>query len=203
MNGAANTTSKIKRHPSLFTRENSALLVVDFQERFAPVLPDGKNTIENIRFLISGIQIYDVPIFVSEQVPEKLGPTVGEIKEAIKDAFWFSKKPMSCCGNITFVEELKKREINKVAVCGIEAHICVLQTSLDLINNGFQVHLISDAITSRVLHNKSLAIEKIKSAGGIVSSIETVLFEIAYEAGNDEFKKLQQLFKTGKIETLK
>jgi len=73
--------------------------------------------------------------------------------------------------------------------------VCVEQTTLDLLWHGFQVHVISDAITSRVLHNKGIGIEKMRSAGAIISSVETVLFEMAYEAGNEEFKKLQQLFK--------
>ena len=188
-----------KRHPNLFNRENSALLLVDYQERFAPVLPDNKSIVKNITFLLSGAQIYKVPIFVSEQVPEKLGPTISELKNCIKDAFWFSKKPMSCCGNTSFLEELKKKNIKQIAVCGIEAHVCVLQTSFDLLSLGYQVHVVSDAVTSRVLHNKSIGLEKIKNAGGIITSVETVLFEIAYEAGNDEFKQLQQLFKSNEL----
>ncbi|MBI1858578.1 MAG: isochorismatase family protein [Candidatus Melainabacteria bacterium] len=185
----------VKRHPNLFNKNDSALLVVDYQERFVKVLPDNKNTIENIKFLIHGFNIYNVPVFVSEQVPEKLGHTVQDIKDVVRDAFLFSKKPMSCCGNVEFLGELKKKNIKQIAVCGIEAHVCVQQTTLDLLWHGFQVHVISDAITSRVLHNKGIGIEKMRSAGAIISSVETVLFEMAYEAGNEEFKKLQQLFK--------
>ena len=184
-----------KRHPSLFTRENSTILLVDYQEKFAPVLSDNENTIKNIKLLLSGASIYKVPIFVSEQVPEKLGPTISYFSDCLKEAKFFSKKTMSCCGEESFVKELKSKGIKQIAVCGIEAHVCVLQTCLDLLYNGFQVHLVSDAITTRIPHNKPIAIEKIKNAGGIISSAEAVLFEIAYEAGTDEFKKLQQLFK--------
>lgn len=188
-----------KRHPHLFNRDNSALVLVDYQERFAPILPDNKNIIKNIQFLLLGAQIYNVPIFVSEQVPEKLGTTLNELKNCIKDAFWFSKAPMSCCGNKSFLEELKKKNVKQIAVCGIETHVCVLQTSLDLLSLGYQVHVVSDAVTSRILHNKSIGLEKIRYAGGIITSVETVLFEIAYEAGNDEFKKLQQIFKSNEL----
>ena len=183
------------RHPKLFTREHSAVLLVDYQERFVNVLHDNENTVKNIKLLLDGVNIYKVPVFVSEQVPEKLGSTIIELKEHLKDAKFFSKKAMSCCGQAGFVEELKNKKIEKVAVCGIEAHVCVLQTSLDLLHNGFQVHLITDAVTSRVPHNKPIAIEKIKNAGAVISSVETILFEIAYEAGSEEFKKLQRLFK--------
>lgn len=189
------TMSGNNRHPDLFTRENSAVLLIDYQERFVPVLKDNEETVKNIKLLLSGADIYGVPVYVSEQVPEKLGSTIQELKELVPKAKFFSKKTMSCCGQAGFVEELKNKKIKKVAVCGIEAHVCVLQTSLDLIHNGFQVHLASDAVTARLPHNKPIAIEKIKSTGGIISSVETVLFEMAYEAGTEEFKKLQQLFK--------
>ena len=184
-----------ERHPNLFTRFNSVVLLVDYQERFAPILHDNENVIKNIKTLLAGANIYNLPIIVSEQVPEKLGPTIKDFSEYLKSAFLFSKKTMSCCGENAFLQELKNKNIHQVAVCGIEAHVCVLQTSLDLINNGFQVHLVTDAITTRVSYNKNIAIEKIKSAGGIISSVETLLFEIAYESGTEEFKKLQQLFK--------
>ena len=185
----------MKRHPNLFTKENSVVLLVDYQERFAPVLHNNEETIKNIKMLLAGANIYDVPIYVSEQVPEKLGSTISDFRNEIKNAKLFSKKTMSCCGHVGFVEDLKSKKITKVAICGIEAHVCVLQSTLDLLNNGFQVHLVSDAVTTRVPHNKEIAIEKMKSAGGIISSVETILFEMAYEAGNEEFKRLQQLFK--------
>ncbi len=188
-------TTGRNRHSHLFTRDNSTLLLVDYQERFVPVLHDNQEIIKNIKFLLSGFNIYKVPITVSEQVPEKLGATIDEFKSLLKEADFFSKKAMSCCGQAGFVDKLKAKKINKVAVCGIEAHVCVLQTCLDLLHNGFQVHLVCDAITTRVPHNRNIAIEKMKNAGVIVTSVETILFEIAYEAGSEEFKQLQQLFK--------
>ena len=185
------------RHPNLFSKNNSAILLVDYQEKFIPVLPFNKQTVKNIRLLLNGVHIYKVPVFVSEQVPEKLGPTISDIKDLLSDAKYFSKKTMSCCGNEQLLEELKQQQIKQIGICGIEAHVCVLQSSLDLIANGFQVHLVLDAITSRIPYNIEVAVDKIKSAGGLISSVETILFEIAYESGNEEFKKLQQLFKTG------
>ena len=184
------------RHPNLFTHENSLILLIDFQERFVPVLHKNDETVKNIKLLLAGANVYSLPIIATEQVPEKLGPTISDFKEYLHHAKFFYKKTMSCCGQIGFLEELKKRDIKRIAVRGIEAHVCVLQTSLDLIHNGFQVHLACDAITTRVPYNKEIAVEKMKSAGVIVSSVETILFEMAYTAGTEEFKKLQQLFKT-------
>ena len=185
-----------KRHPNLFSKEGSAILLVDYQEKFVPILHENEKTVGNIRLLLSGANIYSIPVIVSEQVPEKLGSTINELKEHTKGSIYFSKKAMSCCGQAGFIEELKKRNIKKIGVCGIEAHVCVLQTSLDLVQNGFQVHLVCDAITSRIPYNKEIAIRKMKQAGVIISSVETILFEVAYEAGTDEFKKLQQLLKS-------
>ena len=183
------------RHPNLFTNENSLVLLIDFQERFIPVLHKNDEAIKNIKLLLAGANIYGLPIIVTEQVPEKLGPTISDFKEYLYHAKFFYKKTMSCCGQIGFLEELKNRNIKRIAICGIEAHVCVLQTSLDLIHNGFQVHLASDAVTTRVPYNKEIAMEKMKNAGVIVSSVETILFEMAYTAGTEEFRKLQQLFK--------
>ena len=188
-------TTGNKRHPMLFTRDNSAILLIDYQEKFVPVLQDNEWIVKNIKLLLAGANIYKVPIIVSEQVPEKLGSTISDFKPFLSDSEFVSKKTMSCCGQAGFVEKLKNKKINKIAVCGIEAHVCVLQTSLDLLNNGFQVHLVCDAITTIVKHNRDIAIEKMKSAGVIVSSVETILFEMAYEAGSEEFKQLQGLFK--------
>lgn len=185
-----------KRHPNLFSKEESTILLVDYQERFVPILHENEKTVSNIKLLLSGASIYGVPIFVSEQVPQKLGPTLNELKESAKGAIYFSKQTMSCCGQAGFLEELRKRNLKQIGVCGIEAHVCVLQTSLDLVQNGFQVHLICDAITSRIPYNKEIAIHKMKQAGVIISSVETILFEMACVAGSEEFKKLQQLFKS-------
>ncbi len=184
------------RHPSLFTKNNSCVLLIDYQERFTSVIHDHESTLKKIKFLLSGANIYNLPVFVSEQVPDKLGQTIPELKEVTKNAKYFSKQTMSCCGKVDFVDDLKKVGIKKIAICGIEAHVCVLQTSLDLLHNGFQVHIVSDAITvGRDLYNKQIAIEKMKAAGAIISSVETILFEMAYEAGSEEFRKLQGLFK--------
>ena len=184
-----------KRHPNLFTRSNSAILLVDYQERFVSVLHNNDETVKNIKLLLAGANIYNVPIWVSEQVPEKLGKTIADFKPHLENAKFFSKKAMSCCGETQFVDELKNRNIKQIAVCGIEAHVCVSQTVHDLLLNGFQVHLVTDAITTRIPHNKEIAIRKTCSIGAIISSVETILFEMAYEAGSEEFKKLQQLFK--------
>lgn len=184
------------RHPNLFTKNNSCLLLIDYQERFVNVIHEHENTLKKIKFLLNGSDIYNLPVFVSEQIPDKLGQTIAELKELTKKAKYFSKKTMSCCGEADFVYDLKKTGIKKVAICGIEAHVCVLQTTLDLIHNGFQVHVVSDAISvGRDFYNKQIAIEKMRAAGAIISSVETILFEMAYEAGSDEFRKLQALFK--------
>ena len=169
-------TSGKNRHPNLFKKENAAVLLIDYQERFVPVLFNNEETKKYIKLLLAGANIYKVPIFVSEQVPEKLGKTINDFMEYLSSAKFFSKKSMSCCGQKEFIEDLKNKNIETIAVCGVEAHVCVLQTALDLINNGFKVHLIADAITTRIPYNKDIAIEKIKQAGGIISSVETILF---------------------------
>ncbi len=184
------------RHPNLFTRDNSCVLLIDYQERFVSFIHHHEAMVKNIKLLINGSKIYNLPLFVSEQVPEKLGHTIQELKEITSHGKYFFKKSMSCCGEIGFIKDLKELGIKKIVICGIEAHVCVLQTTLDLIHNGFQVHIASDAISvGRQEYNKQIAIDKMKSSGAIISSVETILLEMAYEAGSEEFKKLQGLFK--------
>lgn len=186
----------VDRHPSLFSKEDSAILLVDYQEKFVPVVCDSETVIKNIKFLLAGANIYKVPIIVSEHVPEKLGKTTEEFAEFTKDSTLITKKSMSCCGCDEFLSLLKEKGIKQVAICGIEAHICVQQTALDLIHHGYQVHLVTDGITCRLPYNLEIAIKKIADAGGVISSVETILFEAAYEAGSSEFKELQNLYKT-------
>ena len=92
------------RHPNLFTHENSLILLIDYQERFVPVLPDNEQTKKNIKLLLSGANIYSVPIIVTEQVPEKLGSTISDFEEYLHKSKLFTKKTMSCCGQLGFIE---------------------------------------------------------------------------------------------------
>jgi nicotinamidase-related amidase len=183
------------RHPALLDRKRAALAVIDMQEAFRKVIPDFAVTAEHVAILVQACNLLDVPIIVTEQYPKGLGRTVAEIACHLPEGLaTIEKLSFSACGVQEFDTRLRERHIEQVMLCGIEAHICVSQTAHDLLQNGYQTHLLSDAISTRLDRNRELAINKIAKAGAIISSIEMALFELC-PAGTPEFKQIQALVK--------
>ena len=139
----------MNRHPKILKREKTALLIIDIQERILPVILEHDRVVNNTVKLINGFKILGLPIFYTEQYPKGLSPTETKIKSALEQAEAVQKMTFSCYGAGDLFDELKNKGIEQIAVCGIESHVCVLQTVLDLLSNAFQVHLISDAVSSR------------------------------------------------------
>lgn len=150
-----------------------------------------KNTVK----LIEGFNILNVPIFITEQYRKGLGPTEKLILNALTKPDIVEKINFSCCASRPFMEQLRSKRIQQVVVCGIEAHVCVLQTCLDLLAEKFQVHLVTDAISSRKKLDHQTAIDRMKSAGVILTTMEMALFELLEQAGTSEFKQISQLVK--------
>jgi nicotinamidase-related amidase len=183
------------RHPNLLDRKRAALAVIDMQEGFRPIITGFAQTAERIALMVQACRLLGLPVIVTEQYPKGLGHTVQEIAEHITEGLEpIEKLSFSACGVQEFDTRLRERHVEQVMICGIEAHICVSQTAHDLIQNGFQVHLLTDALSTRLAHNREVAIEKMTEAGAIVSSIETALFELC-NAGTPEFKQMQGLVK--------
>jgi nicotinamidase-related amidase len=183
------------RHPNLATRHKSCLLVIDVQERVLRALHEPERVLENCRRLAAGARILGVPVLVTTQNAPRLGPTVPSLAEALGDFVPFDKLCFSCCAEDGFFERLDALEKDTVIVCGIEAHVCVLQTVLDMVENGYRVHVVADATSSRTVENHAAALEKMRQAGAIISTTEIVLFELLRQAGTDEFRAIQALIK--------
>ncbi|MCS6873767.1 MAG: hydrolase [Pyrinomonadaceae bacterium] len=182
---------------TLLQKEKCALVVVDMQEAFRHVIPDFSKIVSQIAALIEGCKILKVPILLTEQYPKGLGHTVEEIMKVIpEDCPIYEKTSFSCCGAEEFLEKLSSIGANQILVCGIETHICVSQTAHDLIEKGFQVHLIADCVSSRYPENKLIGIEKLKQAGAILSSAEMALFEMMRSSSHPCFKQIQTLVKS-------
>src|SRR5215813_1545343 len=183
------------KHPALLDRNRAALAVIDMQEAFRKIIPDFAETAERIALLTQACKLLGVPIIVTEQYPKGLGRTDDEIARHLPagDAA-IEKLSFSACGVQEFDTRLRERHVEQVMLCGIEAHICVSQTAHDLLQNGYQVHLLSDAVSTRLDRNRELAINKMAKAGAIISSIEMALFELC-PAGTPEFKQMQALVK--------
>ncbi len=181
---------------SKLTREQAALVVIDMQEAFRPVIPDFGEVAARIGKAVQGARLLEVPIIVTEQYPKGLKHTAEEIISHLPDDHRAIEKIcFSSCGVGSFAEQLVSRKIKQVLVCGIEAHICVAQTVLDLLVTGFEVHLLIDAITSRKVENKEIALARLTQAGAVPSNLEMALFEMMRTADSPQFKAVQSLIK--------
>lgn len=183
------------KHSKILTTENSALLIVDIQERILPAMFEHELFLENSLKLIKGIKILQIPIYFTEQYPKGLGKTVNVIKEELEGLTPFEKMTFSCIGVENLLDELQNRNIKKVILIGIEAHVCVLQTALDLIANGFQVFLPADAVTSRKKQNCKVALRRMEKHGVEITLTESVLFELLYICGTEQFKQISKIVK--------
>jgi len=183
------------RHPALLDRKRAALAVIDMQEAFSQVIPDFDEMASRVALMAQACKLLNLPIIVTEQYPKGLGRTAPAIAEHLSDsAPPIEKLSFSACGAQEFDTRLREHHVEQVMLCGIEAHVCVSQTAHDLLQNGYQVHLISDAVSTRLARNREVAINKMARAGAIISSIEMALFELI-PAGTPEFKQMQALVK--------
>ncbi len=180
----------------ILSASSAALLIVDVQEAFRGAIPEFPVIASRVSAAVRGFRILNVPIIVTEQYPKGLGNTAEEIQLVMPDnAQRFEKSAFSSCGAQGFLGFLRDRKIEQIAICGIETHICVNQTAHDLIGEGFQVHLLTDAVASRFEHDKQAGLQKIIGSGAVPSSIEMALFELMRDSKHDEFKAIQQLIK--------
>jgi len=176
-------------------RNQTVLVVIDVQSKLLPVIYDYPALVENIKRIIKCTQILGIPIVLTEQYPRGLGSTVEEIKETLSEYHPIEKVSFSCCEEENFINRIKQLNRKQILVCGIEAHICVYQTCMDLVSEGYEVHLLIDAISSRKRDNRNLTIEKLNGMGVQITSVEMALFEILKDATSDEFKRISRIVK--------
>jgi nicotinamidase-related amidase len=183
------------RHPQILNRKTTALLIVDVQQKISAVMLHREQVVSSIVKLIKGCQIFKVPIFITEQYPQGLGPTEPAILQALEGAQPFQKMTFSCGGAEALIDEFKNRGVHQVVVTGIECHVCVQQTALDLLARGFQVHLPKDAVSSRKTLDYETALQRMANSGAVLTTVESVLFELLERAGAPEFKEVSKLIK--------
>ncbi|MBN2329936.1 MAG: hydrolase [Candidatus Omnitrophica bacterium] len=183
----------MNRHDSILRRHDSLLLVIDFQERLAKVMQRRESVSAEIVRLIKAMKILDAPVLAAEQYPIGLGSTVGEILRELEGAPILEKITFSCGGRDEFWRRLKEARRSQIIVTGIETHVCVLQTALDLLANGYQVHVPISATCSRADENRNNALARMEKAGAILTNTESVCFELLVESGTDEFQAVRKL----------
>ncbi len=183
-------------HKNILDREKTALVIVDLQEAFRHPINEFAEIASRASLAARGFQILDLPIIVTEQYPKGLGRTAEEITLVLPDDFEFIEKTtFSSCGADAFVERLRENEITQVVLCGLETHICVNQTAHDLLEKGFGVHLMVDAVASRFTKDKETAISKMQMSGVIPTTLEMSLFELIRDSKHSKFKEIQELIK--------
>jgi len=184
------------QHQNTLILTQSALTIIDMQEAFREKISDFSDVAERIATMVKAARLLNLPIIVTEQYPKGLGHTAKEILEVLPDSIEIIEKTtFSSCGVQPFQSQLNANGAKQVLVCGLEAHICVNQTVHDLIAAGFQVHLLTDCITSRRKKNRKIALRKMELAGAIPSSIEMAVFEMMRDAKHEQFKAIQGLVK--------
>jgi nicotinamidase-related amidase len=177
-------------------KAKTGLLIVDVQEKVFRAVDRQMEVLHSIQTLIKGLQILHIPIYVSEQYPTGLGPTVPGIRELLThDVMIFSKRTFSCWKTEAIRDMIVKSGITQWILVGIETHVCILQTAKDLKMNKFDVVVLNDAVSSRSLYDFSTAISELKEDGIRVSSVETVLFELMETSEAAEFKAFSELLK--------
>jgi nicotinamidase-related amidase len=183
-------------HVRILDISKAALVVVDVQEAFRRVVDDISPITSRISIAIRGFQILERPIYVTEQYPKGLGGTVEEIRAVLPaDHEYLEKTTFSACGAVGFDERLRSAGISQVVLCGLETHVCVNQTAHDLLERGFDVHLLTDSVASRFDRDKQVGLTKMFASGVIASSVEMALFELMRDSRHEKFKEIQSLVK--------
>ena len=184
------------RHPNTLDAARTALVIIDMQEAFRQSIADFAATAARITTVARGAQLLGVPVIVTEQYPKGLGRTAEDIRAVLPAANEvIEKTAFSSCGAGEFVARLDATGARQVLVCGIEAHVCVNQTTHDLLARGFQVHLLADCITARAASNRDAGLAKMQASGALLTSVEMALFELMRDAQHEQFKAIQKLIK--------
>lgn len=176
----------------LIKREDCLIVFIDFQERLMPAIHNKEQVMENALRLARFSKIVNIPVVITEQ--EKLGQTMFELKNELKEAIPITKIHFNCFENDRFSSYVKNLKKNTLIIAGVEAHICVAQTAIYGVSQ-YNIHVIEDAISSRAEANCKAAIERMKQAGIIISTTETFIYEILKKAGTEEFKATLKLVK--------
>ncbi len=176
-------------------REQSAAVIIDVQERLFPHMYEKDRLSETLCKLVQGLKLLGIPIVLMQQYTKGLGETIDQIRRLMPDAAFMEKKAFSCCDERVFMEQCKALAKPYIIVMGIEAHVCVLQTVVDLVAAGYIPVLVEDCVSSRREHDKTIAVERMRSEGALVTTCESLLFELCRVSGTEVFKEISRLVK--------
>ena len=178
-------------HATQMSAADTGLLVIDVQEKLVPLILDAPALVRNIAFLVDGARLLDVPVQATEQYPRGLGPTVAELAKRLPERP--DKTAFSSCAVPSVVEHFRRAARPKVVLAGIETHVCVLHTALDLLALDFRVYVAVDAVGSRYRIDHDTALRRLEQAGAVLTTSEGCVFEWLGGAGHPRFKAASQL----------
>ena len=178
----------------ILKRDEVAFVLIDIQEKFMPVIYDIENIIANANKLVKGASILKIPLVVTEQYPKGLGKIVDKIELEPRQEI-IEKLSFDCFGCYDFVREIESLGVKTLILFGIESHVCVLKTALEGIQRGYEIHLATDATSSRTLENKNIALDRLRHSGVFIASTEMILFQLMDQAGTEEFRAISRLVK--------
>ncbi len=175
--------------------DDTALIIIDVQGKLATLMHEKERLFQNLTRLIRGAQILEIPIVLTEQYPQGLGETAPEIKALMPDVQPIIKMSFSCCGEEAFLDAIEELDREQLLVAGIESHVCVYQTVADLLDAGYNVEVVADAVSSRTAENYKLGLSRMDDMGAWLTSTEMALFELLRVAGTPTFKEISKLVK--------
>ncbi len=177
------------------TKENITALFIDFQERLFPAMNEKETLLKNTKILIEGLTLLGIPTAFTQQYTKGLGETIEEIKSLVPCFAAIEKTDFSCFGAIEYTDFLQSNQCRTIILCGIEAHVCVLQTAVDLKEAGFYPIVVTDCITSRTASSKESAIDRFRFENIMTATVESILFELTRSAKDEAFKAISKLVK--------
>ena len=180
----------MNRHDFIAVRDDCLLLVIDIQQAMVKVIETWQQIVRRVNQLTQAAEALGIPILLTEQYPKGLGTTIPEVINPIHSPKVFPKEHFSAVLEADFPALIDFYQRRKIVVVGMETHVCVLQTSLDLIKEGYQIHLVADGVGSRANRNRELAIELLRQAGAVVTSTEIVIFQWALRANTEDFRRI-------------
>ncbi len=173
----------------------SMLIIIDVQEKLLRVMYEREALLRKLLQMVQGARELGLPIVWSEQYPEGMGTTVPEVTELLSGLHPIAKRTFSCCAHPPLLDAIRKPGRTQAVLVGIESHVCVYQTAIDLLARGFEVEVVADCVSSRSAENRQIGIDRIRQAGGRVTSVEMAIFEMLHAAEGPHFKPLLKMVK--------
>jgi nicotinamidase-related amidase len=174
---------------------NTFLIIIDIQGKLWNVMYEKEALLENARRLVKGMQVLGIPIILTEQNPAGLGPTLPELMQLMPQVQPIPKFAFGCCQDTGFQQALNNIKRKQALICGIESHICVYQTTLELLRYGYEVQVVADVVSSRSVRNRDICLSRIQSEGGKLTTTEMALYELLQTAENPQFKEMLKVVK--------